>query len=264
MKKSIWSFIRLVLEMLRENRLYAKMSKWEFLRSTISYLGHNISSAGIGVEERKIWAIRSLERPKNLVNLQSFLGPCNYYRKLARNFNTIVTPLTNLTKSKIPFEWNHDRETAFTQLKEALMNTPILRCADSSLPYEVQTDASETGIGAVLQKKDENGTHPVAYMSGKLNAAEKTDTVHERELLDVVGALQEWKAYFLGNKFIVNPDHRPLQYLQTQAHLSRREARWVTFLQDFHFDWEYYLELQTVPQTRSRGRMWIDNSIYLG
>jgi RNase H-like domain found in reverse transcriptase len=96
------------------------------------------------------------------------------------------------------------------------MNTPILRCADSSLPYEVQTDASETGIGAVLQQKDENGTRPVAYMSRKLNAAEQNYTVHERELLAVVGILQEWR-----------------------AHLSRRQAFCVLFLQDFLFDWEY-------------------------
>jgi hypothetical protein len=77
---------------------------------------------------------------------------------------SIATPLTKLTKSKIPFEWNHEQENAFIQLKEALMNTPTLRCADSSLPYKVQTDASETGIGAVLQQKDENGTRPVANM----------------------------------------------------------------------------------------------------
>jgi hypothetical protein len=89
----------------------------------------------------------------NSVNLQIVLGLCNYDRKFVRNFSNITTPLTNLTKSKIQFEWKHEQETAFTQLKEALMNTPILRCADSYLPYEVQTDASETGIGAVLQKR---------------------------------------------------------------------------------------------------------------
>jgi hypothetical protein len=78
--------ISLVLEKLREYRLHAKVSKCEFLRSNISYLGHNISSAGIGVEERKIWAVSSWERPKNLVNLQSFLGLCKYYRRFVRNF----------------------------------------------------------------------------------------------------------------------------------------------------------------------------------
>jgi hypothetical protein len=91
------------------------MSKCELLRSTISYLGHNISAAGIGEEERKIWAVSSWERPKNLVNLQSFLGLCNYYGKFVRNFSTIATPLTNLTKSKILFEWNQEQETVFTQ-----------------------------------------------------------------------------------------------------------------------------------------------------
>jgi ribose 1,5-bisphosphokinase PhnN len=80
------------------------------------------------------------------------------------------------------------------------MNTPILICADSSLSYEVQTDDSETGIGAVLQQKDENGSRPVANMSRKLNAAEQNYKVHERELLAIVCALQEFRARLLGNK----------------------------------------------------------------
>jgi DNA-binding MltR family transcriptional regulator len=113
------------------------------------------------------------------------------------------------------------------------MNTPILRCSDSYLPYEFQTDASETGIGAVLQQTDENCTRPVTYMSRKLNAAEQNYTFHEREILAVVGALHEWRAYLSGNKFIVKSDHRPLQYLQTQTHLSLRQALWVSFFRIF-------------------------------
>jgi RNase H-like domain found in reverse transcriptase len=88
----------------------------------------------------------------------------------------------------------------------------------------MQTDSSDTVIGAVLQKKEEKGTWPVAYMSRKINSAEKGYTVHERELFSFVGVLQKWRAYLIGNKFIVKLDHRPLQYLQTQAHLSRRQA----------------------------------------
>jgi hypothetical protein len=76
-------------------------------------------------------------------------------------------------------------------------------------------------------------------MSRKRNAAEQTYTVRERELLAVVGTLQEWMVYVLGHKFIVKTDYRPLQYLQNETHLSRRLAHWVTFLQDFHFDWDY-------------------------
>jgi putative transposase len=100
------------------------MSKCEFC-SSISYLGHNIYSARIGVKERKLWAVSRWERPKNFVNLQRFPGLCNYYRKFVQNVRTIATSLTNLTKNKILVEWNHRQENACTQLQEALMNTPI-------------------------------------------------------------------------------------------------------------------------------------------
>jgi hypothetical protein len=112
------------------------------------------------------------------------------------------------------------QEAAFTQLKEALMNTPILRNANSTLPFEVQTDASETGVGVVLQQKSEDGTRPVAYMSRNINAAEQNYSVHERDLLSVVDSLRDWRPYLLGHKFVMRTDHRPLQHLQTQPQLS--------------------------------------------
>jgi RNase H-like domain found in reverse transcriptase len=119
------------------------------------------------------------------------------------------------------------------------MSTPILRNADSTLPFEVQTDVSETGVGAVLRKKCEDGTRPVAYMSRNLNAAEQNYSVHDRDLLAVVDALQDWRSYLLVHKLVVKTDHIPLQHLQTQPQLSRRHARWVLFLQEYDFKWEY-------------------------
>jgi GNAT superfamily N-acetyltransferase len=231
--------LRSVLNKLRDHRLYAKLSKCELFKPSLLYLGHHISASGIGVEEKKISAIRNWVRPRTLVNLQSFLGLCNYYRKFVMNFSQIAAPLTDLTKRDTPYTWGEKQESAFTQLKEALMSAPILRCADSSLPFQVQADASETGLGAILQQKDENGIRPVAYMSRKLNAAEQNYPPHERELLAVVDALREWRCYLMGRKFLVKTDHRPLQYLQTQQTLSRRQARWVLFLQNYDFDWEY-------------------------
>jgi RNase H-like domain found in reverse transcriptase/Reverse transcriptase (RNA-dependent DNA polymerase) len=233
--------LRIILDKLRVHKLYCKLSKCEFLRSHLSSLGHNISSDSIGVGERKFHAIRCWERPKNLVNVHGFPGLCDYYRRFVRNFSTIAGPLTNLTRKDVAFEWTPAQEAAFTQLKEALMNTPILRNSDSTLPFDVQTDASETGVGAVLQQKSKDGTRPVAYMSRKLHAAEKNYTVHERELLAVVDALREWRPYFLGHKFVLKTDHRLLQHLQTQPQLSRRQARWVLFLQEYDFEWEHVL-----------------------
>jgi Reverse transcriptase (RNA-dependent DNA polymerase)/RNase H-like domain found in reverse transcriptase len=145
------SHLRAVLEKLREHRLYAKLSKCEFFQTNLVYLGHRISASGISVEDKKISAIRNWVRPRSLVNLQSFLGSCNYYRKFVKNFSQIASPLTDLTKRAVPYTWTERQEGAFTQLKEALTSAPILRCADSALPFEVQADASETGLGAVLQ-----------------------------------------------------------------------------------------------------------------
>jgi Reverse transcriptase (RNA-dependent DNA polymerase)/RNase H-like domain found in reverse transcriptase len=134
--------LRSVLNKLRDHRLYAKLSKCELFKPSLLYLGHHISASGIGVEEKKISAIRNWVRPRTLGNLQSFLGLCNYYRKFVMNFSQMAAPLTDLTRRDTPYTWGENQESAFTQLKEALMSAPILRCADSSLPFQVQADAS--------------------------------------------------------------------------------------------------------------------------
>jgi Reverse transcriptase (RNA-dependent DNA polymerase) len=117
-EKEHMEYLRMVLDKRRVHKLYFKLSKCEFLRSHLSYLGNNISSDGIGVEERKFHAIRCWERRKNLVNVQSFLVLCKYYRRFVRNFSTIARPLTNLTRKDFAFEWTPAQEAAFTQLKE--------------------------------------------------------------------------------------------------------------------------------------------------
>jgi RNase H-like domain found in reverse transcriptase len=130
-------------------------------------------------------------------------------------------------------------ECGFHAAKNALMKTPILPNSDSTLPFEVQTDASGIGVGAVLQQKSEYCTRPVAYMSRNLKAAEQNYTVREQGLLAAVDALRDWRPYLPRHKFVVKIDHRPLQYLQTQPQLSRRQARWALFLQEYDFEWDY-------------------------
>jgi hypothetical protein len=126
--------IRLGFSQLRKHRLYAKLSKCAFMRSSLTYLGHNISDHGISVEERKIHAIKSRERPQNVVNVQSFLGLRNYYRRFVPEFARIAAPLTDLTKKANTFSWGSSQETSFNNLKEALLQAPVLRCANYSLP----------------------------------------------------------------------------------------------------------------------------------
>ena len=102
-------------------------------------------------------------------------------------------------------------------------------------PYEVVSDASGIGLGAVLLQDG----RPIAFESRKLSPAEQNYTVTEQEMLGVIHALQTWRCYLEGSEFTVVTDHCPNTFFNTQANLSRRQARWAEFLQRFNFSWEY-------------------------
>ena len=119
------------------------------------------------------------------------------------------------------------------------MQSPVLQLADPSREFIVTTDASDFAVGAVLSQVWDDGEHPVAYESRKMNVAELNYATHERELLAVIHSLRTWRHYLLGNHFIVVTDHNSLKYLQTQPTLSRRQARWSEFLSEFDFEIVY-------------------------
>lgn len=231
--------LRTILDILRENELYGKVSKCEFLKRQIEYLGHIISDKGIQVNPKKIESVKKWEPPTNVTQVQSFLGLCNYYRRFVKDFAKIATPLTNLTKKDVAFTWGAIEQNSFEALKDTLTKAPVLRCADPNLPYELTADASQTGVGAVLTQTDKDECRPVAYASRKLIPAEQNYSTHERELLAIIYALQTWRPYLHGAKFRIKTDHHPLKYLDTQKTLSRRQARWVEFMQEFDYDVDY-------------------------
>lgn len=133
----------------------------------IDYLGHFISDKGIQVDPKKIEAVQKWEVPKTVTQVQNFLGLHKYYRRFAKDFAKIATPLTELKEKKINFSWTTKEQNGFDNPKQKLTTAPILKCADPSLPYELTTDASGTGIGAVLSQEDEQGLRTIAYASKK-------------------------------------------------------------------------------------------------
>ena len=245
--------LRTILQILKEHQLYGKLSKCKFLCHSLEYLGHIISEKGIQVNSKKIEAVQKWEAPRNVKQIQSFLGLCNYYRRFVKDFATIATPLSNLTRKDTPFQWGPSQRNAFDELKRRLTEAPVLRYADPSLPYEVTSDASQTGVGAVLTQTDETGCRPVAYASRKLNKAEQGYSTHERELLAILYSLQTWRPYLNGSKFKILTDHHPLKYLDSQRTLSRKQARWVEFMQEFDYRIDYIKgKLNTVADALSR------------
>ena len=170
-------------------------------------------------------AVRQWEPPQNVKQVQSFLGLCNYYKRFVKDFATIATPLSNLTQKDVSIKWGAAEKFAFEKLKMKLTEAPILRSADLNIPYELTSDASQTGVGAVLRQMDEIGYRHVAYASRKLNPTEQGYSTHERELLAIIYAVQTWRPYVHGSKFKIMTDHHLLKYLDTQKTLSRKQAR---------------------------------------
>ena len=129
--------LRKVLQILRENQLYAKFSKCEFWLEKVSFLGHFISKEGVSVDPAKIEAVRDWPAPKNMTEVRSFLGLAGYYRRFVKDFSKIARPMTNLMKKDKKFEWSKECELAFQTLKERLTTATVLTLPDSTLEYLV-------------------------------------------------------------------------------------------------------------------------------
>jgi RNase H-like domain found in reverse transcriptase/Reverse transcriptase (RNA-dependent DNA polymerase) len=228
--------VEFILARLRQHQLFEKLSKCEFNRASLPFLGHVVGQGGVEMQQSKVQALADWPRLTTVTEVQSFLGLANYYRRSIRDFARISAQLSELTKNGVPFEWGGGQENSFQNLKDAVKSAPVFQLADSSKPYIVTCDASDIGIGAVLEQEGEHGSHPVAFASRKLSNAEKNYPVHERELLAIGYALKEWRTYLHGSRFVVKTDQQPLSYLDTQSNLSKRQLRWMETLQEYDYE----------------------------
>ena len=232
--------VKEVLEILRNNKLYAKLSKCEFGKKELNFLGHVVSADGIKVDPKKIEIVKEWPRPKDVHQVRQFLGLANYFRRFVQGFSTLTRPLNKLLVKGEQFIWSEECHRAFIQLKAALVEAPVLALPDFSAPYkafDVICDASGFGIGAVLMQ---NG-RVIAFEGRKMTDPETRYTTGEQKLLAVHHALQIWRCYLEGTSCPVRivTDHAPNTYLNSQPTLSRRQARWSEFLQRFKLEWQY-------------------------
>jgi hypothetical protein len=184
-------------------------------------------------------AVRDWPVPKNMQEVMEFEGFAGFYRQFIKDFSKIMAPLTDLKKKDVPFVWENKQQQAFDEIKKRMCEEPLLIIPDPALPYVVETDASGYAYGASLQQDQGKGLQPIAYLSRKMIPAERNYATHEQELLAIVRALQEWRHYLHGAHFTVYSDHGPLKYMQTQPHLTSRQARWQEILSEFDFTVEY-------------------------
>jgi hypothetical protein len=228
--------LRQVFETLREHRFQVKLSKCKFLQEQIKYLGHILSKDGIKPDPAKVQTLLDWEFPATATGMQQFLGLANYFRKFLPNYSRLAAPLYHLTKKTVKFLKGEEAQLCFEAIKQLLVSPPLLSYPDPDLPYELISDASITGCGAVLVQEGK----PIAYFSSKFSSAERNYTTGEQEMLGLIKALKEWRCYLEGTlSLTLVTDHNPLTFFSKQPTLSRRQARWSEFLSRFHFEVKY-------------------------
>ncbi|GKA83739.1 putative reverse transcriptase domain-containing protein [Tanacetum coccineum] len=232
-KKEHEEHLKLILELLKKEELYAKFSKCEFWIPKVQFLGHVIDSEGIHVDPAKIESIKDWTSPKSPTEIRQFLGLAGYYRRFIEGFSKIAKPMTKLTQKKIQFVWGDKQEAAFQLLKQKLCSAPILALPEGSEDFIAYCDASKKGLGTVLMQREK----VISYASRQLKIHEKNYTTHD---LAVVFALKIWRHYLYGTKCTVFTDHKSLQHILDQKELNMRQRRWLELLSDYDCDIRYH------------------------
>ncbi|GKB30453.1 putative nucleotidyltransferase, ribonuclease H, partial [Tanacetum coccineum] len=189
---------RLVLELLKKEKPYAKFSKCEFWLREVQFLGHVINGDGIHVDTSNIEVVKNWKAPRTPLEVRSFLRLARYYRRFIEDFSKIAKLLTVLTQKSKTYDWGEEQENAFQTLKDKLCNTLVLALLEGSEDFVVYCDASGLGLGCVLMQRGK----VIAYVSMQLKIHEKNYTTHDLELGAAVFALKIWRHYLYGTKSI--------------------------------------------------------------
>ena len=217
-----------VLERFRTAELKIRPSKCHLLQHTVSYLG-TISRHGIATDPKKILCLKQWPTPSNIEQLRSFLGLATYYRRFIGNFVEISAPLRRLQEKNAQFIWNENCDRAFHTLKQRLASAPVLAYPRFNKEYILDTDASDSSIGAVLSQTHSDGEHVIAY--GSLRT--------RKELLAMVHFVKSFRHYLYGCHFTLRTDHSALQWLRTFKEPGGQIARWLQVLEEYDFTVEH-------------------------
>ena len=225
-----------VLNKIKVAGLEINRKKCEFCCSQVHYLGFLVNENGLQTDPDKIDPILKYPVPRNIKDLRRFLGLASWYRRFIPNYATLATPLTKLLKKTQSWIWHAEQQSAYEEIKLCLSDAPVLACPDFEIPFVLQTDASNTGLGAVLTQTVRDEEHVISYASRTLSEAEIKYSTTEKECLAIVWAIQKYRPYLEGYKFTVVTDHSSLRWLHNLKNPTGRLARWSLSLLEYDFD----------------------------
>lgn len=222
-----------VFNRLKRAGLTVRREKCQFCVHEMKYLGYVVDKDGLHVDPDKVSAILQIPTP---------------------DFSTLVAPISRLMQKNVKFEWATECEEAWRKIKEHLISAPIMSCPNFELPFVIQTDASDYGLGAVLTQTSDEGEKVISYISRSLSKAERKFSTTEKECLAVVWAIEKFRPYVEATEFTVITDHFALLWLHSLKEPSGRLARWSVRLQQYDFNIVHRKGKDNiVPDTLSRG-----------
>jgi hypothetical protein len=228
--------LRLILEKLQSNNLYAKFSKCEFWLTKVAFLGHVISSRGVSVDPGKVKDVLNWMPPTTASEIWSFLGLAGYYCRFIKDFSKIAKPMTKLLEKNKAFEWSVKCQASFEELRKRLTAAPVLVLPDLTKKFDIYCDASHRGLGCVLMQEGQ----VVCYASQQLRKHEENYPTHDLELAIVVHAPKIWRHYLIGHRCEIYSDHKSLKYIFTQNDLNLQQRQWLELIKDYDLRINYH------------------------
>ena len=231
--------IQTVLEKIREHGLKPKLKKCTFFEEETEYLGFIINNQGVKPDPKNVDAIKTLPHPTTVKQVRGFIGMCSYYRRFIPNFSEIAEPLLRLTKKYARFNWSTECQDAFDYLKNSLTVVPLLAYPDTTKPYVLYTDASDTCVGACLTQTTDGEEKPIYFLSHKLTPTQRRWAVIEKEAFAIHYALQKLDHYLHNAEFVIRTDHKPLKYLLDSPMENKKIQLWAMSMAGYNATIEY-------------------------
>lgn len=225
-----------VLTKLQLAGLKLKASKCTLFKQEVLFLGYKVSGDGVQTDPAKVAVVEQWPIPIEVSEVRSFVGLCSYYRRFIAGFSSLAKPLFRLTEKGREFKWTSDCQSAFDNLKKCLTSTPVLAHPNFSVPFILDTDASQVGLGAVLSQDIDGTTKVISYASRTLSKSERKYCVTRKELLALVFACKHFRHYLYGHKVIVRTDHSALKWLMSFKDPQGQVARWIELLSTYDLE----------------------------
>lgn len=227
----------------RLNKLFERAKAWnlrlsaskcQFRKDEVEYVGHKLTKDGLKADPEKVRAVLEMSSPQNKKELQTFLGFITYLQKFLPHMSEVSAPLRILLKKDVQWHWELEQDESFKRLKSLASESPVLAFYNKDEDLILNVDSSSNGLGAVLLQ---NGK-PIAYASRALNNTQKKYAQIEKEALAIVFGCEKFHQYVYGRHFVVESDHKPLEYIfhKPISEAPQRVQRFALTLLKYDFE----------------------------